>query len=110
MKILALILLMGCLPARGAVAPEPAPHTAAQRDFLALLEHTNRERQRVGLRPLDTCSEKFKFDPAWAAEDRACRVRIRRFRSGDRSAIDTNIYMYRDTPSNRSNAQPLNRQ
>ena len=91
MKTLALLLLMGCMPARP--APQATPNTAAQRDFLALLEHTNRERQRVGLRPLDTCSEKFKFDPAWAAEDRACRDRIRRFRAGDRSAIDTNIYL-----------------
>jgi hypothetical protein len=89
MKTLALILLMGCLPS----APQLAPQTAAQRDFLALLERINRERQRVGLHLLDTCSEKFKFDPAWAAEDRACRERIRRFRAGDRGALDTNIYL-----------------
>jgi hypothetical protein len=53
------------------------------------LQQTNADRESKGLKPLDWCSEAYRFDKGWAFEDVNCRARIQRYEKGDATALDT---------------------
>lgn len=48
----------------------------ARREFTNSFQRTNLERESKGLKPLDWCSEAYKFDAKWAKEDPQCRIRV----------------------------------
>lgn len=84
-----LLFLVGCLPVLvGGLILHSSKSNAEKRAFLSALETTNTERERAGLQPLDTCSEKYKFDPGWAAQDSLCMARIKRHQAGDSTALN----------------------
>lgn len=84
-----LLLLGGCVPVvLGGLILHSSKSNAEKREFMNRLETTNTERERLGLKPLDVCSEKYKFDPGWAAEEPACLARIKRYQAGDSTAIN----------------------
>lgn len=55
--------------------------------FTADFQHQNLEREKAALKPLDWCSETYKFDKVWAAEGAGCAERIARYEKGDRTAL-----------------------
>lgn len=55
--------------------------------FTADFNQQNLERERAGLKPLDWCSQTYKFDKAWAAEAPGCAERIQRYEKGDTAAL-----------------------
>jgi len=55
--------------------------------FMEQLNHTNIERKKAGLPPLDLCTEKYHFDEKWADDDPECRERISRYEAGDATAL-----------------------
>jgi len=61
----------------------------AKREFISNLQKTNLEREKAGLQPLDTCTEKYYFDKGWADDDPVCAERIQRYEAGDTSALGT---------------------
>ncbi len=73
---------------------------ADKREFMSRLETTNSEREAHGLKPYDVCSEKYKFDPGWAAQDPTCLERITRYQNGDHTAlaIDTDVAPHDSLP------------
>lgn len=84
-----LVSAPACLPVLvGGLILKSSKSNAEKREFITQLQSTNMERERLGLRPLDVCSEKYKFDPGWAAEDPVCLERIKRYRNGDATALD----------------------
>lgn len=94
MKILGVALTLtllapACLPVMvGGLIMQSSRSNAEKREFISRLQATNMERERAGLKPLDVCSEKYKFDPGWAAEEPTCLERIQRYRAGDQAALD----------------------
>lgn len=87
-----LISATGCRhPVAGlaAVMVVKSAHTQEQRqEFTAQLQKTNTERESKGLKPLDWCSEAYRFDVGWAESDSACAKRIEAYEAGDKSALD----------------------
>ena len=78
-----------CLPVLvGGLILKSSKSKAEKREFITQLQNTNMERERQGLKPLDVCSEKYKFDQGWAQEDPVCLERIRRYQAGDQNALD----------------------
>ncbi len=55
--------------------------------FTADFNQQNLEREKAGLKPLDWCSQTYKFDKAWAAEAPGCAERILRYEKGDTAAL-----------------------
>ena len=56
-----------CLPVLvGGLILKSSKSKAEKREFITQLQNTNMERERQGLKPLDVCSEKYKFDQGWA--------------------------------------------
>lgn len=83
------LVLVGCVPVLvGGLILHSSKSNADKRAFLSSLEATNTERERAGLQPLDVCSEKYKFDPGWAAEEPNCLARIKRYQAGDSTALN----------------------
>jgi len=116
MVIRALLLLLvltspACLPVLvGGLLLKSSKSNGEKREFITQLQNTNLERERLGLKPLDVCSEKYKFDPGWAAEDPVCLERIQRYRAGDQNALDMSTTTPASTPPNAprdSSAHPV---
>lgn len=55
--------------------------------FTTNLQRTNTEREKAKLKPLDWCSEAYKFDKGWATENTDCAARVTRYEAGDTSAL-----------------------
>lgn len=58
-----------------------------KRQFMKDFNETNLERQKLGLQPLDLCTEKYNFDEKWAKDDPECKVRVEKYEAGDKSAL-----------------------
>lgn len=57
--------------------------------FTTNLQKTNLEREKARLKPLDWCSEAYKFDKGWAVESAECAARVKAFDGGDSTALNT---------------------
>ena len=55
--------------------------------FTTELQKTNLEREKARLKPLDWCSEAYKFDKGWAIENEECKERVAAFEAGDKTAL-----------------------
>ena len=55
--------------------------------FVTNLQKTNLEREKAHLKPLDWCSEAYKFDKGWATENVECGQRVAAYEAGDKSAL-----------------------
>jgi hypothetical protein len=101
-RAIALLLLLtnsACLPVLvGGLILKSSKSNAEKREFITWLQNTNMERERLGLKPLDVCSEKYKFDAGWAAEDPVCLERIKQYQAGDHSALNMGTYLPRTIP------------
>ncbi|MDO8462238.1 MAG: hypothetical protein Q7S98_05200 [Deltaproteobacteria bacterium] len=91
--ILALMIIVyatyGCIPVLIGGAFYKGSKTKGQRqEFTTQFQKTNMEREEKHLKPLDWCSEAYKFDSKWASKDKACAKRIKAYQSGDLEAID----------------------
>lgn len=87
--LVAAILSTSCVPVMvGGLIAKSASSDSSKREFTNNFQRVNMERERAGLRALDWCSEQYKFDAGWAANEPECRRRIQRYQAGDRSALD----------------------
>jgi len=87
--LLSLLATTACVPVLvGGLILKSSKSNAQKREFITQLQNTNMERERQGLRSLDVCSEKYKFDQGWAQEDPVCLERIRRYQTSDQNALD----------------------
>jgi hypothetical protein len=91
-RAIAVLLLLtntACLPVLvGGLILKSSKSNAEKRQSISQLQNTNMDRERLGLRPLDACSEKYKFDAGWAAQDPVCLERIKQCQAGDPNALD----------------------
>jgi hypothetical protein len=55
--------------------------------FVTSLQKTNLEREKAHLKPLDWCSEAYKFDKGWATENVECGQRVAAYEAGDKTAL-----------------------
>jgi hypothetical protein len=55
--------------------------------FVTNLQKTNLEREKAHLKPLDWCSEAYKFDKGWATENTECGQRVAAYEAGDKTAL-----------------------
>lgn len=91
--LLLLLVFTGCAAVLvGGLFYKSAKSNAEKREFTTWFQRTNLEREQADLRPLDWCSETYKFDPGWAIERPACKERIERYENGDTSALDMGDY------------------
>jgi hypothetical protein len=58
--------------------------------FVTNLQKTNLEREKARLKPLDWCSEAYKFDKGWAVENAECGRRVAAYEAGDKTALESN--------------------
>jgi hypothetical protein len=87
--VLLSVFLGGCLPVLvGGLIYRSSTSRGQKQEFMAQLQRTNVDREARGLRPLDWCSEAYRFDKGWAWEDTNCRSRIVRYEQGDAAALD----------------------
>ncbi len=79
----------GCMPVLIGGAFYKGSKTKGQRqEFTSQFQRTNMEREEKHLKPLDWCSETYKFDSKWAAKDKICAKRIKAYQDGDSTALD----------------------
>jgi hypothetical protein len=97
MKRLLLVLLLAC-PSTGCAAVlvgglimHSSKSKAQQQEFMSQLQRNNIDRESKGLKPLDWCSEAYRFDKGWAQKDANCNARIMAYEKGDVHALDTPI-------------------
>ena len=57
-------------------------------NFVTNLQKTNVEREKAHLKPLDWCSEAYKFDKGWAVENPECNHRVAAYEAGDKTALN----------------------
>jgi hypothetical protein len=82
--------LSGCVPVLvGGLIYKSSKSSGQKQEFMSHLQQTNADRESKGLKPLDWCSEAYRFDKGWAFEDVNCRARIQRYEKGDATALDT---------------------
>lgn len=60
----------------------------AKKEFMDNFNKTNIEREKLGLPPLDLCSEKYQFDEGWAMDDPICKKKIEAYEAGDKNALN----------------------
>ncbi len=60
-----------------------------RQQFTNQFEKINLEREKVGLKPLDWCTEAYKFDEGFANNDPQCAQRIKAYKKGDLAALET---------------------
>ena len=85
-----LLSLCGCIPVLvGGMFYKSVKTNEEKAAFTTNLQKTNTDREKAGLKPLDWCSEVYKFDKGWGTENPDCAKRIERFESGDRTALNT---------------------
>lgn len=83
--IASLALFSGCAPI---VISDALATSKSRQHFTSTLEGTNLARRTQGLPELDTCSERYWFDHAWAMQDKLCAARIHRWELGDSTALN----------------------
>jgi len=82
----------GCLPIiAGALIVKSSATNGQKQDFMNQLERTNADRESKGLKPLDWCSEAYRFDRGWAMQDTGCAERIKAYEAGDLHALDSPV-------------------
>ena len=91
-KIVTIIVLClftnACAAALVAGAFYKSSKTKGQRQqFMVEFNKTNMEREQKGLKPLDWCSEAYKFDKGWADNNKECANRIKAYESGNQKAL-----------------------
>lgn len=86
--VLLAFLVSGCVPVLIGGAIYKSSKTKGQRqEFMTQFQKTNMEREKAGLKPLDWCPEVYKFDEAWANNDKACGKRIEAYKKGNKTAL-----------------------
>jgi|SRR5437870_5665755 len=79
----------GCIPIiAGAFIVKSSKTKGQKQEFMNQLQRTNADRESKGLKPLDWCSEAYRFDKGWAMEDTGCAKRITAYEAGDAHALD----------------------
>ena len=87
--LLVALSMSACLPVLvGGMFYKSSKSAGQKQEFMGQLQRTNADREAKGLRPLDWCSEAYRFDKGWAFEDTNCRARIERYEKGDTTALD----------------------
>lgn len=82
-------LLSGCAAALVGGAFYKGSKTKGQRqEFMAQFQKTNTDRESKELKPLDWCSEAYRFDEGYADNDKHCAKRIKAYNAGDTTALD----------------------
>lgn len=82
------VALSGCAAVLvGGLMYDHAASRDDKRKFTENFTKQNLEREKAGLKPLDWCSEVYKFSKSWANEQPGCAERIRRFEAGDATAL-----------------------
>jgi hypothetical protein len=82
------IALSGCAAALVGGAIYHSSQTNSQRAaFTSDFQKNNLERESKRLKPLDWCTEAYKFDSSWAKDKPECTARIQRYENGDKSAL-----------------------
>ena len=82
------LILNGCAAALvGGLFYNSSKTYEQKQKFTADFNQQNLEREKASLKPLDWCSETYKFDKVWAAEGAGCAERIARYEKGDRTAL-----------------------
>ncbi|MBX7149966.1 hypothetical protein K1X76_12930 [bacterium] len=88
MILICCVILHNCAAALVGGAFYKSSKTKEQRqEFMTSFQKTNSERQAAGFKPLDWCSEVYKFDPGWANNDPQCNARIKAYEKGDKNAL-----------------------
>jgi hypothetical protein len=88
LAVAACVALNGCVPVLVGGAIYHSSQTNSQRaGFNGEFQKNNLEREVKGLKPLDWCTEAYKFDAGWAKDKPECTERVTRYESGDRSAL-----------------------
>jgi hypothetical protein len=59
--------------------------------FVTNLQKTNLEREKAHLKPLDWCTEAYKFDKGRATENAECGQRVAAYEAGDKTALSQQI-------------------
>lgn len=84
-----ILFLQDCVPALiGSVAYKSSKTKGQRQEFMSQFQKTNMEREKMGLKPLDWCSEVYKFDEGWANNDKECAKRIAAYKKGDLKALE----------------------
>jgi hypothetical protein len=82
------ISLSGCAAALvGGLIYKSTKSNEEKANFVTNLQKTNLEREKAHLKPLDWCSEAYKFDKGWAIENTECGQRVAAYEAGDKSAL-----------------------
>ncbi len=83
------LLLNGCVAALvGGAIYHSAKTQEARAEFTTNFQKNNTERERAKLKPLDWCSEIYKFDKDWAKDKAECKERAMLYESGDTTALN----------------------
>jgi hypothetical protein len=80
--------LVGVPVIAGALIVKGSKSKGQQQEFMSQLQRTNMEREQKGLKPLDWCSEAYRFDKGWAMRDVSCAKRIEAYEAGDSASLD----------------------
>jgi hypothetical protein len=93
-KLIPLLIVMAlinssCIAALiGGVAYKSSKTKGQRQEFMTAYQKTNMEREVHGLKPLDWCSEAYRFDEGWANNEKRCAERIKAYKKGDQAALD----------------------
>jgi hypothetical protein len=82
------VTLSGCAAALvGGLIYKSTKSNEEKAAFVTNLQKTNLEREKAHLKPLDWCSEAYKFDKGWATENTECQQRVAAYEAGDKTAL-----------------------
>ncbi len=82
------VALAGCAPVvLGTLIVKSSRTKGQKQEFMNQLQRTNTEREAKGLKPLDWCSEAYRFDRGWAMQDPECSKRIKAYEAGNTAAL-----------------------
>jgi len=82
------VSLSGCAAALvGGLIYKSTKSNEEKANFVTNLQKTNLEREKAHLKPLDWCSEAYKFDKGWATENPECGQRVAAYEGGDKTAL-----------------------
>jgi hypothetical protein len=82
------VSLGGCAAALvGGLIYKSTKSNEEKANFVTNLQKTNLEREKAHLKPLDWCSEAYKFDKGWAIENPECGQRVAAYEAGDKTAL-----------------------
>ena len=104
--ILICLFTSSCLPlvgvGVGAIASKHSSDSKnTQQAFSTNFQNINTERESHGLKPLDWCSEAYRFDKGWAKNDVGCAIKIKAYEAGNLTALNTPV-MPESSPSSES--------